>query len=54
MSEQGYNLLDLHFSRYLVDRSRLSGADKDSFLQLVRTLTSSLEAGQYWVVEENL
>jgi exodeoxyribonuclease V alpha subunit len=45
MSEQGYNLLDIHFSRFLTDRSRLSGTDKDSFQQLVRSLTTSLEAG---------
>ncbi len=45
MSELEYSLLDLHFSRFLADRSRLSGADKDRFQQLVRTLTSSLENG---------
>lgn len=45
MSEQGYNLLDIHFSRFLADRSRLAGDDKDRFQQLVRTLTTSHEAG---------
>ncbi len=45
MSEQGYSFLDIHFSRFLAERSRLSGADKDRFQQLVRTLTSSYEAG---------
>jgi exodeoxyribonuclease V alpha subunit len=45
MSEQGYNLLDVHFSRFLADRSRLSGARKEMFQQLVKTLTSSHEAG---------
>lgn len=45
MNEQGYNLLDIHFSRFLADRAGLSGADKDRFQQLVRTLTSSHEAG---------
>ncbi len=45
MSELGNNLLDIHFSRFMADRSRLSGADKERFQLLVRTLTSSHEAG---------
>jgi len=45
MSERGYNLLDFHFARFLADRSGLSGADKENFKQLVRALTTSLEAG---------
>jgi exodeoxyribonuclease V alpha subunit len=45
MSDQGYSFLDIHFSRFLAERSRLSGVDKDRFQQLVRTLTSSHEAG---------
>lgn len=45
MSEQGYSLLDIHFSKFMAARSRLSGSDKDSFQQLVRTLTSSHESG---------
>ena len=45
MSEQGYSLLDIHFSKFMATRSRLSGSDKDSFQQLVRTLTSSHESG---------
>jgi len=45
MSEQGFNLLDFHFARFLADRSGLSGADKENFKQLVRALTTSLEAG---------
>jgi exodeoxyribonuclease V alpha subunit len=45
MTEHGYSLLDIHFSRFLAERSRLSGADKDRFQQLVKTLTSSQEAG---------
>jgi exodeoxyribonuclease V alpha subunit len=45
MTEHGYSLLDIHFSRFLAERSRLSGADKDKFQQLVKTLTSSQEAG---------
>ena len=45
MSELGYNLLDIHFSKFLADRSGLSGADKDNFKQLVRALTTSQEAG---------
>ena len=45
MSERGYNLLDLHFARFLANRSGLSGADNENFMQLVRALTTSLEAG---------
>ncbi|MFN2355885.1 MAG: exodeoxyribonuclease V subunit alpha [Desulfopila sp.] len=44
MNEQ-YSLLDNHFSKFLAERSRLSGADKDRFEQLVKNLTSSHEAG---------
>lgn len=44
MTEQ-YSLLDIHFSKFLADRSRLSGADKDKFQQLLKNLTSSHEAG---------
>ncbi len=45
MSEQVYTFLDIHFSKFLADRSRLSGVDKDRFQQLVRNLTSAQEAG---------
>ncbi len=45
MSEQAMHLLDIHFSRFLAERSGLIGADKDRLQQLVRTLTISLEAG---------
>ncbi len=45
MSGQDYNLLDIHFSRFLADRSCLSGSEKDRFQQLVRTLTAAHDAG---------
>jgi exodeoxyribonuclease V alpha subunit len=45
MTEHGYSLLDIHFSRFLAERSRLSDADKDRFQQLVKTLNLSQEAG---------
>ena len=45
MSEQVYTFLDIHFSKFLADRSRLSGVDKERFQQLVKNLTSSQEAG---------
>ena len=45
MSRPECNLLDIHFSRFLADRSRLAGNDKDRFLQLVRTLSGAHDAG---------
>jgi exodeoxyribonuclease V alpha subunit len=44
MTEQ-YSLLDIHFSKFMAGRSRLSGVDKDRFQQLLKNLTSSYEAG---------
>lgn len=45
MIDPAYSLLDNHFSQFLAERSRLSGRAKERFQQLVRILTSSLEAG---------
>lgn len=45
MADRGHSLLDIHFSRFLAERSSFTGSDKDKFAQLVRTLTCSLEAG---------
>jgi len=45
MSRPEFNFLDMHFSRFLADRSRLGGADKDRFLHLVSTLSGAYDAG---------
>ncbi len=45
MTRPDDNLLDIYFSRFLADRSHLTGSDKDRFLQLVRTLTAAHDQG---------
>lgn len=45
MTEQGAPLLESYFSRFLAERSGLSGGEKERFRQLVRKLTSAHEAG---------
>ena len=45
MSRQESNLLDSHFSRFLAERSGLSGNEKEWFRQLVKTLTSAQADG---------
>ncbi|MGB3210194.1 MAG: exodeoxyribonuclease V subunit alpha [Desulforhopalus sp.] len=45
MSEQGNTLLDIHFARFLAERSHLSGTEKERFAEIIRALTSAHEAG---------
>ncbi len=45
MAEQSSNLLDVHFAKFLADRSHLSGQAKEKFEAIVRTLSSSLDGG---------
>ena len=45
MSRLESNLLDSHLSRFLVDRSRLSGNEKEWFRQIVKNLTAAHAAG---------
>jgi exodeoxyribonuclease V alpha subunit len=45
MTEQGAPFLDSYFSRFLAERSGLSGVEKERFSQLVKKLTAAHEAG---------